>query len=256
MRRLSTGLLSPALRALLGKEVRQLRRSKGALLSATLLPLLLMTGLPLFELFAARGAAAAGAAPVRTDLPAGMAGVGNDPAQLLVRVLLPMFLVLGGLLVPALAATYTVVAEREKRSIELLMALPVRVGDILLAKLLAMVLLAVAVVLPLFAVDMAVLLALGLVGVPDVALLLALLLAALACSAGVALLLALLARDFRTANNLNGALIAPEILTTIATLFLLPRPLGYVVLGVLLLVLATAAVLVGVRWLTFERYVA
>jgi ABC-2 type transport system permease protein len=246
---------SPRLRVLVGKELRQVRRSKGALISATVLPLFLMTGMPLFQLFAMRGAAVGGA-PVAMNLPAGMAAVGNDPVHLLVRLMLPMFLVLGGLLVPTVAATYTVVAEREKRSIELLMALPVRVGDILLAKLLAMLALAAIVVLPLFAVDMAVLLALGLIGVLEVALLLVLLLAALACSVGVALLLALLARDFRTANNLNGAFIVPAILATLAVLFLLPSPLSYAVLGALLLALAAAAMLVGVRWLTFERYVA
>lgn len=244
-----------ALRALLGKELRELRRSKGALLSATLLPLFLMTGLPLFQLVAVRGAGASGT-PVPTGLPAGMAAVGNDPVQLLVRVMLPMFLVLGGLVVPSVSATYTIVAEREKRSIELLMALPVRVRDVLLAKLLAVLALAAIVVVPLFAVDMTVLLVLGLIGAPAVALLLLLVLAALACSAGVALLLALLARDFRTANNLNGALLGPLILVTIAALFLLPSPLSYAALGTVLLALAAAAVLVGVRWLTFERYLA
>lgn len=243
-----------ALRALLGKELRELRRSKGALLSATLFPLFLMTGLPLFQLIAMRGAPASTSVP--TGLPAGMAVAAADPVQLLVRVMLPMFLVLGGLVVPSISATYTVVAEREKRSIELLMALPVRVRDVLLAKLLAVLALAAIVVLPLFAVDMAVLIALRLIAMAQVALLLLLLLAALACSVAVALLLALLARDFRTANNLNGALLGPLILVTIAALFLLPSPLSYVVLGTVLLALAAAAVLVGVRWLTFERYLA
>jgi ABC-2 type transport system permease protein len=167
-----------------------------------------------------------------------------------------MLLVLGGLIVPSVSATYTIVAEREKRSLELLMALPVRVSDILIAKLLAMLMLALTVVLPLFTLDMLVLLGLGLVGAGDVAMLLALLLSALACSVAVALLLALLARDFRTANNLNGALLGPVILAVLGLLFGLPTPLSYIVLVVVLLAAAVAAVQVGLRWLTFERYLA
>jgi ABC-2 type transport system permease protein len=185
-----------------------------------------------------------------------MAELVSDPVQLLVHLMLPMFIVLGGLIVPSVSATYTVVAEREKRSIELLMALPIRVGDILVAKLLATLVLAACVVLPLFAIDMVVLLVLGLVDAVDVAMMLLLLLAAVACSVGVALLLALLARDFRTANNLNGAFIGPVIVVVLAMLFLVPRPLSFVILASLLVALAAGAVLIGLRWLTFERYVA
>jgi len=157
---------------------------------------------------------------------------------------------------PSLSATYTVVAEREKRSLDLLMALPVSVTDILLAKLLAMLVLASVVVLPLFAIDMAVLVALGLTSALNILLLLILLLAALGCSVGVALLLALLARDFRTANNLNGAFLGPLIVATLAIMFLLTGPVRYLALTVLLVGVGLIAVLAGLRWLTFERYLA
>jgi len=136
------------------------------------------------------------------------------------------------------------------------MALPVRVSDILVAKLLAMLVLALTVVLPLFTLDMLVLLGFGLVGAVDVAIMLGLLLSALACSVAVALLLALLARDFRTANNINGALLGPVILAVLGLLFGLPTPLSYIVLVAVLLAAAAAAVQVGLRWLTFERYLA
>jgi ABC-2 type transport system permease protein len=167
-----------------------------------------------------------------------------------------MFIVLGGLIVPSISATYTVVAEREKRSLDLLMALPVSVTDILLAKLLAMLVLAAVVVLPLFAIDMAVLVALGLTSAVDILLLLVLLLAAMGCSVGVALLLALLARDFRTANNLNGAFLGPLIVAMLAIIFLLTAPVRYLLLIVLLVGVGLLAVLAGLRWLTFERYLA
>jgi len=247
----------PEVRILLGKELRQVRRSRGAVASATLLPLFLMTVLPLTQLSFARSAGSTDqsvAAPASG--PPGMADVANDPTQLLLTLMLPMCIVLGGLIVPSVAATYTVVAEREKRTLELLMALPVTVGDILVAKLLAMLVLAAVVVLPLFVIDMVVLVAWNLIGPLYIVLLLMLLVAALACSVGVALLLALLAGDYRTANNLNGALLGPLILITAATLFLIAGPVRYVLLAVVLAGIGLMAVLAGLRWLTFERYLS
>jgi ABC-2 type transport system permease protein len=245
--------LPPEVRMLLGKELRQVSRSRGALASATLLPLFLMTLMPLTQLFFARSGTAQS---TRSEvfLAPGMAEVANDPTQLVLTVMLPLCIVLGGLVAPSVSATYTVVAEREKRSLELLMALPVSVSDILLAKLLGMLVLAGVVVLPLFAVDMAVLVAWGLISAIDILLLLILLLGALACSVGVALLLALLARDFRTANNLNGAFLLPLIVAALAIIFLLTGPVRYLALTVLLVGVGLVAVLAGLRWLTFERY--
>ena len=249
-------VLRPEVSILLGKELRQVRRSRGALASATLLPLFLMTAMPLAQLFVARSTTLPVQSTSGAFVPPGMADVADDPTQLLVSVMLPMFIVLGGLIVPSISATYTVVAEREKRSLDLLMALPVSVTDILLAKLLAMLVLAAVVVLPLFAIDMAALVALGLTSAVDILLLLVLLLAAMGCSVGVALLLALLARDFRTANNLNGAFLGPLIVAMLATSFLLNGPARYVLLIVLLVGVGLLAVLAGLRWLTFERYLA
>jgi ABC-2 type transport system permease protein len=213
-------------RILLGKEVRQVLRSRGALALATLLPLFLMTVMPLAQLVFARSAAAPPQAQASGGFaPPGMADVANDPTQLLVSVMLPMYIVLGGLIVPTISATYTVVAEREKRTLDLLMALPVSVTEILVAKLLAMLVLAGVVVLPLFCIDMAVLVAMGVIGAVNILLLLVMLLAAMGCSVCVALLLALLARDFRTANNLNGAFLGPLIVVMVAIFFLFTSPL-------------------------------
>jgi ABC-2 type transport system permease protein len=250
-------VLGPEVKILLGKELRQVRRSRAALASATLLPLFLMTVLPLGQLFLARSAPPPEQAPAsRVGVPPGMVDVANDQTQLLVSVMLPLFIVVGGLVVPSISATYTVVAEREKRSLDLLMALPVSVRDILLAKLLAMLVLAGVVVLPLFAIDMAVLVALGLASAADILLLLVVLAAAIGCSVGVALLLALLARDFRTANNLNGAFIGPLVVAILAIFLLLSGPVRYLLLIVLLVGVGLLAVLAGLRWLTFERYLA
>lgn len=249
-------MISPQLRALVGKEFRQVLRSRGALLSATLLPLLLMVVIPLAEILGMRGSTTPLNLPANSSFPPGLEGLTSNPAQFFIQAMLPLFITLGGLIVPSISATYTVVAERERRSLELLIALPVRLQDILLAKLLAMLALAIIVVVPLFAVDAVALLVLGTVSPGYVGLLFLVLLAALTCSIGIALLLALLARDFRTANNLNGAMLVPLILLTLAVLFGVPGPARLLVLTAVLAAAGTGAYIVGLRWLTFERYLA
>jgi ABC-2 type transport system permease protein len=249
-------MISPQLRALVGKEFRQVLRSRGALLSATLLPLLLMVVIPLAEILGTRGSTTPLNLPANSSFPPGLEGLTSNPAQFFIQAILPLFITLGGLIVPSISATYTVVAERERRSLELLIALPVRLQDILLAKLLAMLALAIIVVVPLFAVDAVVLLVLGTVSPGYVGLLFLVLLAALTCSIGIALLLALLARDFRTANNLNGAMLAPLIVLTLAVLLGVPGPARLLVLIAVLAAAGTGAYIIGLRWLTFERYLA
>jgi ABC-2 type transport system permease protein len=240
---------------LLGKELRQVRRSRGALLSATLLPLLLMVITPAFQLYSIRSAPDM-VSRLPPDYNGPLPPELTDPNRLFTSFLFPLFLALGGLVVPSVAATYTVVAERERRSIELLMALPVRVGDILMAKLLAMLVLAGVVVLPLFVLDAAVLLAMGMIQPGYALLLLMVLLSAIACSVAEGLVLGLLARDFRTANNLNGALLLPMITATFAVLVVVRDPWRLPVLSALLLAAGAAAYLIAMRWLTFERYVS
>ena len=54
----------------------------------------------------------------------------TTPAEMLTHMTFPLFMVIGGLVVPSVAATYTVVSEREKRTIDLLTALPISLGQI------------------------------------------------------------------------------------------------------------------------------
>jgi ABC-2 type transport system permease protein len=240
-------------RALLGKELRQLRRSRSAVISSTILPIVLLVVTPLGQLSAIRSDPA-GLAELQQVPLAGLAEF-RDPADFFLWVLFPLFLTLGGLVVPSMAATYTIIAERERRSLELLMALPVSVQDILLAKLLAMLALAGATVLPLFLIDAAALAIMGLASVGYLLLLALVLASSLTFAVGVGLLLALLARDLRTANNVNGALVGPLLPIVLGVLFAVPGPGRLVVLAGLLLTAAGVAFLVGLRWLTFERYV-
>ena len=241
------------LRPLVRKELLHVRRSRGALLSGTLLPLLLMVVMPGLQLASLRavqgelgGAVKDSAAPLAADLA--------EPEQLLTHFLLPLVVALSGLIVPSVAASYTVVAEHEHRTLELLVALPVRATDVLLAKMLAMLVLAVGVAVPLFALDAAAIVWLGLGDLVFVAGLLLVLLAALACSVCESLVLALLARDLRTTNNLNGALLTPVTIASVAVLLSAPPALRLLGLAALLLALAALALTVAWRWLTFERY--
>ena len=242
------------IRYLLGKELRQLRRSRGALLSATLMPVFLLILTPAFELSSLRAAAAQGQITSRAASGALPPDVAQDPTRLFLRFLFPLLLTLGGLIVPSVAATYTIIGERERGSLELLLSLPVRVHEILVAKLVAMLALALVVILPLFTLDVIAFLALGLVSLADILGLLGVMLAALVYAIGEALLLALLARDLRTAQQLNGAMLIPITLVVGAVLLLAPASLALPSVIALLLLGACAACFVGLRWLTVERY--
>jgi ABC-2 type transport system permease protein len=126
--------------------------------------------------------------------------------------------------------------------------------DGVLITLVAMLVLTGAVVLPLFALDIAVLSALGFVSVLDIAELLAALVGSLAYAVGVSLLLALLARDLRTAQNLNGALLVPVTALAGTLLVVLPAGISLLAVAGVLLLGAATCVTFGLRWLTFERY--
>lgn len=248
-------MIPPEVRALVWKEWRQLRRNRAAMTTALLLPAILMLGVPLSQVLAFRHEAtlpAPGRLPAAW-LPPGLSGAAADP-RALVRVVLPVLVALGGMVVPAVTAIHTVVAERETRSIELLAALPVRVGQVIAAKLLVIGLLAGGASVVLVGVDAAVLLATGFASVGYVVALVGLLLAALSYSTASALLTALLARDFRTANNINGLLLAPTLALCLGVLLGVPAETGRVWLLAGLFALATAvAVFVAVRIVTFER---
>lgn len=239
-----------AVRALLDKEFRQLGRSRGALVSGTLLPLLLLVLVPLPQLV---GLQAAPLLPRDLPLPAGFSDIG-DPQGLFALVLYPLFVTITGLIVPSLAATYSIVQERERRTLELLVALPLTVTQIVTAKLLSLLVLSVVLVFPFYAIGATTLLILNVISVWGSALLLLLLSAALICSTCIALVLALLAKDFRTANNLNGVLFLPIIMLMAGLLLAVPGEGKLVVMSVALLACAGLALVIAARWISFERY--
>jgi len=165
-------------------------------------------------------------------------------------------LVIASLLAPMLAAVQTLIGERERRSLELLLSLPVLVGDILAAKLIAVVVMALATMLPMFLVDAIVILALTPAQLSYVLAALFLVAATLVTAACGSLLLALLARDLRTATTRGATLAAAPLFVTALCIVFIPGVARFVVLGFFMLALGFTAVYSGVRWLTYERYVA
>ena len=241
------------LRALFAKEWRQLVRSKGAMASSLLLPLLIMVVIPAAQMITVSKGTGGINVPPGTTLPPALAMLATDP-KAMPRLMLVLMVGLGGLLVPSLAASYTIVAERETRTLELLVALPVRIADVLWAKLLALLALATLVTFVLLGIDSALVLAYGIAGPLYLLSLAAVLVTSLALSCASALLVSLLAKDFRTANNLNGVVFGPLILISGGVLLALPSAtLGALTLAGIYGALALGCALVAVRVVTFER---
>jgi hypothetical protein len=81
-----------------------------------------------------------------------------------------------------------------------------------------------------------------------------LLVGSVTASVGASLLLALTARDLRTAMSSGGLMIAVPLSLTGLCVALLPGVERFAVLGFLLFALGVGAVYGGLRWLTYERY--
>ena len=241
-----------AVGTLLWKELRQIGRNRTAMLTASLLPFLILLIAPVQLLITVRLGGRSIEQLRNAPLP-GFSDV-TDPAQLLVQFFYPLLLVIGGLLLPSLTTTYAIVAERERRSLELLISLPVSVGEILAAKLVAVLVVTAIIGLPYVAIVCTLLVVIGIAGASAIPALVAPFVAAVACSTAMSLLLTLLARDFRTANNLNGALVVPVLFATIAVLSAVGGPGRTYVLSAVLLGLAALAAFVSLRWISFERY--
>ena len=242
-----------SIRSLLWKETRQLGRNRTAMLTAAMLPFIILFLAPIQILVATHFGGGPSLEELRDAPLPGLSDV-TDSNQLLVQFFYPMMLVIGGLLLPSLTTTYAIVAERERRSLELLISLPVTVAEILAAKLLAVLAVTAIIGLPYVAVVLTLLLILGIADAATIPALLAPFLAAVACSICISLLLTLLARDFRTSNNLSGAFVVPALLLTIATLSAVAGPARTYVVAVILLALGAVALLAALRWVSVERY--
>jgi ABC-type Na+ efflux pump permease subunit len=240
--------------ALLWKEFRQLPRKRGAVLTATIFPILFLVVVPGINLGATMAMpASSNGIPAGVNLPPGFAAAASDGKTLVSMFTFPLFVMLAGLMLPSIMAAYTIIAERERRTLELLVALPVSVTSIVVAKLLCVVAVSAGITVPLLALDSIVLVAMGLAGAGDILLFFWLLLTALTYSTAAFIIVGLLAGDYRTANNITGALVGPLVLVSMGMLAMLPPGIGAIALGGLLLVGAALATYVAARRLTLER---
>lgn len=238
---------------LVGKELRQLTRNRNAAVSALLMPFIFLLLVPLIELRAV-GARGSGGGISGTPL-AGLNSVGSTQDVFLYLVF-PLFYTLAGLLTPGISATYTIVAEREQHTVELLMALPVTVRQILIAKLTSNLVAAIAVTFPFFVVNAILVQTRTGAGAAYIVSALVLLLCGLACSVGIGLFLALVARDIRTAGNLTPAWLFPTMAVVGVCVVLVPGLWRFYAIGGFLLLGLAAMLTICLRWLTFERFVA
>ena len=238
------------------KEVRQLTRNTAAMLSSLFMPAVLMVLAPILALLASRTEPYRDLAvpPLTGSLPG--FDLVHDGEGYFLYVTLPFLFVMAALLTPMLAGIHTLIVERERRSLELLMALPVVVGDILAAKLAAILATAVATIVPMFLVDAVVIVSLTGAGTAYVIGTLFLLVTTLTASVSASLLMALMARDLRSATSLGGMLSVPPLLLTGLCVVFVPGLGRFVVLGLLMLALACGTLYGGLRWFTWERYVS
>ena len=242
-----------ALRALLWKETTQLGRNRSALLTATLLPALILFLAPIQVLIQSRFFGSASFEQIAAAPLPGLASI-TGPNELLLQVVYPLLFVLGGLLLPTLTTTYAIIAERERRSLELLISLPVSVAEVLAAKILAVLIVTGLVGLPYVGLVITLLMVVGIADASIIPSLLMPFVAAVVCATSGSLLLTLLARDFRSANNLNGALMIPVVIIAAVPIMTVAGAARTYVVAALLLALAALALLAATRWITFERY--
>lgn len=245
-------MLAHEVKVLFHKELRQLLRGRAAIVSALVVPFLVLILPPLGQLMGT-GKASPLTLPREVFWPPGLRELAYD-SNAAFRVLMPLFVTLSGMVVPSITAVHALVAEREGRTLELLVALPVRVSQVLLAKVLALLAFAVPVTFGLLAVNVTVLMSTGIVS-PLLALALFLLLACtVAFSTSGSLLISLLARDYRAASHLSGLLILPSVFLGAGAVLLSPGPVwASVILSVLLAAAAGVCLHVALRFITFER---
>ncbi len=249
-------LFSRATRLLVAKEWRQLKSAKAVFFTTLFLPLFMLLLVPQSLIAVAMGTATG--ARHGDPLPnIGFLGeVGEDPRRLVVA-LLPIFLTIVAVAVPTALITHSIIQERETRSLELLAALPVRIQQVIAAKIACVWLFAGAVAGSCAAVLLGEMLLLGLATFADVIGLAALLFAGLGYGTSAALMIALIAKDFRTANNVAGPLLVPAIFGVMIVSALIPGGPGRpFVCALLLLTGGLALMRSALRGATFEKLLA
>jgi ABC-type Na+ efflux pump permease subunit len=193
------------LRALLQKEVRQITRSRRTVVAALAVPILMLVVVTLGDIVALR--VGFGSHPIY--LLSSARSISSE--TLLRHFSLPVLVTISSLVTPSILMGDVLLGERERRTLELLVALPVTSLDVVVAKLAAVLGFALTVTVPVFLLNVVIVSGFGYASVPQELALAALLLAAVVYSAGSGLLVALLAGEPRAANIVSGLVLGPVV---------------------------------------------
>lgn len=246
-----SGLPREQLAALLRKEWRQARRHRGVWISGAIAPVLVLivVAVPVIFLDSIIPRSAAPALNLRVL----RLMTSGDP---LLEWVVPVLVTLAGLLVPPVNAVNTILSERERRTNALIASLPFDDRAVLLAKVLVVLGVALAQTVPLVLVDGATAVALGVGDVAYASSLALLAIAATFCGTGVAVAVAVVSDDARTATNLVGLLSAAILVSSAVLLVAVERPAKVAVVAAGLVLAALFALAVGLRRQMIERYLS
>jgi ABC-type transport system involved in multi-copper enzyme maturation permease subunit len=239
--------MNSQLPTLFRKEARQITRSKKTVAAAALVPALML-------IFVTTG-----------DIITLKLGFGKHPIYLLSSAhalssdtllkhyTLPILVSISALVTPSIVMGDILFGERERRTLDLLVALPVSAFQVVMAKLLAVLLFAVCVTLPLFAVNFAIVNAFGYASTGQTAGLLAILFTAICYSAASALVIAFVAGEARAANIVSGLLLGPIVPLEGLILGTVSGAVALAVCAIMLMALAAICLTWAFRLLSFER---
>jgi ABC-type transport system involved in multi-copper enzyme maturation permease subunit len=235
------------LKPLFRKEARQIMRSKRTVLAAALVPALML-------IFVTGG-----------DIVTLRLGFGSKPIYLLSsshavsgtyllrHFTLPVLITISALVTPSIVMGDVLFGERERRTLDLLVGLPISALDVVLAKLAAVLLFALSVTIPLFAGNVIIVSTFGYGSVSQTIALCELMLAAISYSATSALIIALVAGEARAANIVSGLLLGPIVPLEGLILTSVKGDAAITISAAGLALLTCAALYRSIQLLSFER---
>lgn len=235
------------LRALFRKEMRQITRSKKTTFAAALVPALMLVFVTTGDIITLK--LGFGSKPIYLLSP-------SHPLSgpyLLRHYSLPVLITISSLVTPSIVMADVLLGERERRTFDLLVALPISTLDMILAKLAAVLVFAMSVTVPLFIVNQLIVGAFGFGSAAQVVALAQLMLAGICYSAASALLIALIAGEPRAANIVSGLIMGPVVPVEGLILSGVGGTAGISTCATVLFVLTLAAVFWSTRLLSWER---
>jgi ABC-type transport system involved in multi-copper enzyme maturation permease subunit len=235
------------LKSLFRKEARQIVRSRRTVLAAAAVPLLMLVFVTLGDIVVLK----MGFGNRNLYLLSSARSI-SAPA-LLRHYTLPVLVTISALVTPSIVMGDVLLGERERRTLELLVALPVTATDVVLAKLGAVLTFALIVTVPVFLLNVAIVSLFGYGSAGQEFALAELLLAAVCYSAASGLLIAVLAGEPRAANIVSGLVLGPVVPVEGLILAGMPGVAAITVCAGALILLALAALLWSSRLLSFER---